>query len=181
MIMIKFYPKVSLPARIYGLPKLYKKFDRIPSFRAVVSSLNTFNYNLAKFLGSLLTPLLPMDYSAKDTFTFIKEIKQVSMSNKFMISFDVSSLFTNIPLEETINLAVHLILETPENRFARNDLVKLFEFATLRTNFLFEDIIHDQIDGVAMGSPLAPILANLFMGHHEKVWIDNFDGEKPIV
>ena len=33
---------------------------------------------------------------------------------------------------------------------------------------------YDQIDGVAMGSPLAPVLANLFMGHHEKRWLENY-------
>jgi len=44
----------------------------------------------------------------------------------------------------------------------------LFSFATAETHFLFKGVFYDQIDGVAMGSPLAPDLANLFMGHWEK-------------
>ena len=50
----------------------------------------------------------------------------------------------------------------------------------LQTHLLFEGNIYDQIDGVAMGSPLAPVLANLFMGHHEKNWLNNYDNSKPI-
>jgi len=57
----------------------------------------------------------------------------------------------------------------------------LFRFATAETHFLFEGKIYDQVDGVAMGSPLAPVLANLFMGHHEQNWINEFQGNKPII
>lgn len=53
-------------------------------------------------------------------------------------------------------------------------------YATAKTHFLFNGEYFDQIDGVAMGSPLAPVLANIFMSHHEKIWIDNFNGSKPL-
>ena len=43
-------------------------------------------------------------------FTFVEELKEVSKFNKFMVSFDVCSLFTNIPLYETIDIAVNLLL-----------------------------------------------------------------------
>ena len=39
---------------------------------------------------------------------------------------------------------------------------------------------YDQTDGIAMGSPLAPVLANLFMGHHEKIWLENHQGPEVI-
>ena len=50
------------------------------------------------------------------------------------------------------------------------DPKKLFQFATSETHFYFNGDIYEQVDGVAMGSPLAPILANPFMGHHEQHW-----------
>ena len=56
----------------------------------------------------------------------------------------------------------------PDLNLSTNELKNLFHFATSRTHFLFKGSFYDQIDGVAMGSPLAPVLANLFMGHHEK-------------
>ena len=40
-------------------------------------------------------------------------------------------------------------------------------------------MIYDQIDGIAMGSPLAPTLANLFMGHNETIWINEYTGKRP--
>ena len=109
------------------------------------------------------------------------DLNSVDISNRYTVSFDVSSLFTNIPLNETLNLAVDLILqENVELKISREVLLELFQFCTSKTNFLFDGKIYDQIDGIAMGSPLAPTLANLFMGHHEEKWIENFTDSKPI-
>ena len=178
----KIYPNGSHPARIYGLPKMHKSFgsNNYPKFRPIVSSIGTYNYNLAKFLCQLLSPL-PSTYSCQDTFTFVKELKQVNFSNNFMVSFDVTSLFTNVPLYETIDIAVtHAFKSNPDLKISPSDLKKLFVYATAQTHFLFNDNYYDQIDGVAMGSPLAPVLANLFMTHHEEEWIKNYDGVPPV-
>ena len=59
----------------------------------------------------LLTPFIPLAYCTKELFTFIKDIQEVSTQDSFMISYDVCSLFTNIPQSETIDIAVKLILE----------------------------------------------------------------------
>ena len=79
-----------------------------------------------------------------------------------MVSFDVESLFTNIPLEECIDLAVNYISEgNPDLKLTEPELRSLFTVATAQTHFLFNGSFYDQIDGLAMGSPLAPVLANL--------------------
>ena len=93
-----------------------------------------------------------------------------------MVSYDVTTLFTNIPLEKTIHLTIDLLLEAkPDLKISRKDLHKLFQFATSQTNFLFNGSMYDQGDGVALGSPLAPILANIFIGYHKKGWIRNYN------
>ena len=103
------------------------------------------------------------------------------MTDKFLISFDVTSLFTNIPLPKAIDIAINLIFEnSPDIKFTRRELRKLFRIATSETHFTFNGSIFDQIDGVAMGSPLAPVLANLFMGFHEQHWIEQATNVKPI-
>lgn len=51
-------------------------------------------------------------------------------------------------------------------------------FATSHTHFLFNGCFYDQVGGVAMGSPLAPVLANFFMGYYEKLWLNNYTGPK---
>ena len=89
----------------------------ILKLRPIVSSIGTFNYNLARFLCDLLSPLVPNDYSCKDTFSFVSQIKNVNLSKKFLVSYDVTSLFTNIPLQETIDIAINLI-------FNQSNLIK---------------------------------------------------------
>ena len=89
------------------------------------------------------------------------------MTDKSLISFDVTSLFTNIPLSEAIDIAINLIFEnSPDIKFTKRELRKLFRIATSETHFTFNGSIFDQIDGVAMGFPLGPVLADLFMGFH---------------
>ena len=92
----------------------------------MVSSINTYNCNLAQYLGSLLTLHIPSEYSTKDSFTFIEEIKSVSVTDKFLVSFDLTSVFTNIPLSEAIDIAINLIFQSsPDIKFAKRELRKL--------------------------------------------------------
>ena len=83
-----------------NLPKMYKPraANSAPHFHQIVSSIGTYNYNLVKFLSNRLQPHIPSGYVASDTFTFVLEINGFSVEGKFMVSFDVESLFTNIPL-----------------------------------------------------------------------------------
>ena len=163
------YSTGSRPARMYGLPKLNKMFDSVPAFRPIFASIGIYNYQLAKFLGKLLDDVIPNGHSTKNTFSFVEELKTVSVTNKYMVSDDVTSLFTNIPLKETINLTIDLLSEAkPDLKISKKDLQKLFQFATSPANFIFNGNMYDQVDGFAIGSSLAPILANIFMGYHEK-------------
>ena len=95
------YPSGSAPGRIYGTPKMHKfsSSDSFPKLCPIVSSMGTFNYNLTCFLCNLLLPLVPNYYSRKDTFSFVSRIKNANLSQKRLVSYDVTSLFTNnIPL-----------------------------------------------------------------------------------
>ena len=89
--------------RIYGLPKVHK--TDIP-MRPIVSSIGTYSYELSKYLVDLLKPLTTNDYNIKDSFLFVNELNSVR-NVPFMSSFDVTSLFTNIPLEETIEICLN--------------------------------------------------------------------------
>ena len=92
-----------------------------------------------------------------------------------MVSFDVASLFTNIPLKESIDLTVSYITEgNTKLKFSKVELLKMFSIATSQTHFLFNGKVFDQMDGVAMGSPLAPVLTNLFLRRHENTWLKNY-------
>ena len=82
------------------------------------------------------------------------------------------SLFTNVPLDETIDIALDKLYSLSDPpRLPRSVLQKLLEFATKKSHFLFDGQYYDQIDGVAMGSPLGPVLANIFMCRFEEKWV----------
>ena len=59
------------------------------------------------------------------------------------------------------------------------DLKKLFSFTISRTHFLFNGNFYGQVAGVAMGSPLAPVLAYLFMSHQEQDWLPQYWHNSP--
>ena len=108
----------------------FSSSDSFSKLRPIVSSIGTFNYNLARFLCDFLSPLVPNDYSCKDTFSFASQIENANLSKTF-VSYDVTSLFTNIPLQETIDIAINLIFNHNTNvNIIRNEFKKLFLFAT---------------------------------------------------
>ena len=73
-----------------------------------------------------------------------------------MVSFDVVSLFTNVTLDYTINLILERIYQDKELDIliSEHDLKRLLEFCTKDNIILFNGLLYQQIDGIAMGSPL---------------------------
>ena len=120
-------------------------------------------YKLAKFFVPLSKPLTYNQYTIKDLFSFCEELKQFN-TNLIMASFDVESLFTNIPLQETIDLCVQKLFE---DKNYIDGLVKdsFCEMLTVNMTESFNSFDKEYYDkqhgGVAMGSPLGPIY--LFM------------------
>ena len=111
------YPSRSAPARIYGTPTMHKFScsDSLPKLCLIVSSICTFDNNLASFLCDLLSPIDPNDYSCKNTFSFVSQIKNANLPKKFLVFFSVTSLFTNILLQETIDIAINPIFNHSRN------------------------------------------------------------------
>ena len=139
------------------------------------------DYDLARFLCDLLSPEVPDNYSCKSDFSFVSQIKNANLSGKLLVSYDSTSFFTNIPLQETIDIAINPIFNhNPNLNITKEELKKLLLFATSQTYFLFNGKFDNQIDGVAMVSPLAPVLANIFVGFYDSKWLNEYNLNKPI-
>ena len=133
--------------------------------RPILASYETPNYKLAKFLVPLLAPLTTNKYSIKNSKDFKERILPED-SDLYMTSLDVESLFTNVPVEETIQIILNKIFIQPEtiyHNFNATDFKKLLELAVLDTAFIFNGKAYMQTEGVSMGSPLGPSFANIFM------------------
>ena len=80
--------------------------------RPILSASGTYNYPLAKWLDEKLKPLSTNKYCINDIFGFIDEIKNSSIQpNHILVSYDVSAIFTNVPLKETIDILVDKAFE----------------------------------------------------------------------
>ena len=159
-----------------------KKQTVAPPFKPILSALQTPTYNLAKFLVPILDPLTKNEYTVKDSFHFAEDICEQDPSLS-MGSLDVDSLFTNIPLDETIDICINQLFENTDTveGFTKSELKQLLCLATKESYFIFNGLLYKQTDGVAMGSPLGPSLANAFLSYHEKNWLNSCpQGSKPV-
>ena len=85
-----------------------------------------------------------------------------------MCSFHVCSLFTNIPLNKTIDICINKLYSSPSPPNIPPDvLTGTFHFAKKDLHFIFKGKYYDQIDGIAMSNPLASVLANIFIVNFE--------------
>ena len=77
-----------------------------------------------------------------------------------MVSFDVKSLFTNVPLEKTIEITLERTSDRKEikTQITRPEMKELLILCTKNVHFMFDNQVYQQNDGMAMGSPLLPVL-----------------------
>ena len=92
-----------------------------------------------------------------------------------MVSFDVVSLFTKVPLDFTIELILKKIYEDRviTTKISRQQMKKLLLMCTKEMHFSYNGRMYQQVDGVAMGSPLGPVIANVFMAELEQTIVPN--------
>ena len=179
----KLYPSSSRPGLYFGLAKVHKlkgssDVNQLP-MRPVISNIGTATYELSKYLAELLRPLTKSEYSIESTKDFVDRIKQKRLPQEYeLVSFDVVSLFTSVPLDYTINIILDKIYKEKliETKLKRNEMKKLLETCTKEMHFSFKGDIYRQIDGVAMGSPLGPVIANIFMVQLEKTLVPQLEG-----
>ena len=164
--------KGSRLAHLYGLPKTHKKKL---AMRPILSATGTYNYKLAKWLDEKLKPLSVNEHTVNDIFVFADELREMKIKDhEVLVSYDVSSLFTNVPVDETIESIAERAFENDwfnrehDLNITKFDLIELLRIATKNQLFQFEGNLYEQVDGVAMGSPLGPLMANAFMCKIEK-------------
>ena len=105
-------PTSTKSARAHGLPKIHKTFDTLPPFRPIIDTTRTAYQPTAEFITQLLNPLTINEFTIQDSFDAVHEINNIP-PNLFndgykFVSFDVKSLFTNIPLHKTVNIILKL-------------------------------------------------------------------------
>ena len=168
-------PNDASTAKFHGLPKIHK--ENIPP-RPIVSLPGSPTYELSKYLAMILHPLVKTSpHTINNANTFLTNIKDLKLEpDEIMISFDVVSLFTSIPLDTAKRITNELLTydESWQTRtkLDKHDILELLDLC-LSTEFSFQNSYYRQISGTPMGSPLSSFLAEAVMQDLEKRSVTN--------
>ena len=156
------------PPKLYGLPKLHK--PNIP-MRPIVSFCGSPTYQLSKYLTTVLKPLTDESrHKLQSTGNFIDAIKIVQVPDDYkLVSFDVKSLFTSIPLQLALDCTETAINNsTIELPLPTDDSMDLLNLCLTSTYFQYNGKHHKQLYGTAMGSPVSVVVAEIVMQNIEE-------------
>ena len=173
------YPENAKIGRPHGTAKVHKEFERIPPLRPIADTIGSTHYGVGKFITKLLNPLTQNQYALKDSFEAAERIRAIPdhlyEEGYQLVSFDVKSLFTNVPLNKTINVILDRVYKEKlvSTNLKKRTLKKLIVDTCSKTAFLCDNVIYEQKDGVSMGASLGPVLANIIMTELERVVVDD--------
>ncbi|XP_078682439.1 uncharacterized protein LOC144916914 [Branchiostoma floridae x Branchiostoma belcheri] len=167
----KVYPTSDATPRFYATPKIHKNPLKM---RPIVSGINSITYHLARHLADLLKPLVGQsEEHIKNSLDLVTKIREVTLEDgEVLTSFDVTALFTSVPGKEVVGMAVSRAEKDPtwkdRTLLTPKEFGELLLLVVSTTYFQYNDVIYEQTFGMAMGSPLSPVLANLFMEEFER-------------
>ena len=130
-------------------------------------------YGVARELARILKHLTGNTiHHVNNSSEFSDHIKKNKLDRgECIISYDVSALFTSIPVKSAIQIIMNkLEQDTQLNKrtsMPTNNILELLEFCLCNTYFLFQGQFYEQTKGAAMGSPVSPVVAKLYMEYFE--------------
>ena len=176
----RLYPTSTTIPRFYGLPKVHKSGAPL---RPIVASRGSITYPVARFLADILAPLVGKNgYALKNSADLVKQFGDCKLEEEdVLVSFDVTALFTQVPVDKSIDV-IHDKLAQDTSLKDRTLLSPihirdLLNICLKTTYFLYDGVIYTQVEGAAMGSPISPIVANLFMEWFEENALNTFKYE----
>ena len=142
--------------------------------RPIVSSIGSVCYNLARFVADLLSPLVGKSpHHIQNSQDFVAKVKDLKVDDtEVQTSYDVTALFTSVPVDGALEVIKEL-LESDDSWKKRiylnaKEILTLLEFCLNTTYFKFRGQLYQQDHGCAMGLPVSPIIANLYMESFEQ-------------
>lgn len=151
-------------AKIYGLPKIHKEGNPL---RPITSTINSPGSKLATRITQLLSTIFKKDpIHLTNSMEAKRCLDQVSLENDdTLVSFDVVSMFTNIPLDLTKRIIMEKWREIQIGLgISKEMLNRTIDFLLIDCAiFSYKDVTYRQTRGLAMGSPMSPFLAQIVM------------------
>ena len=98
------------PAYIYGNPKIHKIIEN-PNLKPIISQATTPKYNLSKYLKCIISSYMPRKHVLASTYEFLDITRATETSSGIIVYLYVESLFTNVPVEETIKIVLDIVYD----------------------------------------------------------------------
>ena len=132
-----------------------------------------FAYDLSGHSARILSPLTGnSNYTVKNSGEFANIISKETIQTNEVITFDVESLFTNVPIEETAQAALHRLKNDPSlldhRALTPTQIADLLNFVLRYTYFKYNGALYEQQEGTPMGSPISAVIADLYMEAFEE-------------
>ena len=153
--------------------------NRYP-LRLIVSSRGSITYGVAKELSHIIKPLVGKSpHHLKNTQHFIQQLQDKRLEpGEVITSFDVKALFTSVPVQPSIQIVKQRLQQDntlpQRTNMTIPQITSLLEFCLTHTYFLFQGKYYEQVQGAAMGSPISPLIANIFMEEFEVKALNSF-------
>ena len=163
----------------YMLPKIHKKKNPPPG-RPIVSSCDCPTEKISQLTDIVLRPFAQKGKSfIKDTPDFIEKIKDLRLNeNEWLVSMDVTNLYTNIPHHEGIRVVSETIKQRGNELPSNEMIIKMLSLILKCNCFKFNRNYFLQINGTAMGTRVAPTYAIIFMNWFEEEFVYTYK-QKP--
>ena len=157
---------MTLRTKCYTVPKIHK--PGIP-LRPIVSFVNSPTYAISGYLVRILSPVVGnTDYTVKNSCEFADFTRDKTLNAcEELVSFDVVSLFTKIPVDLAVKVAEERLREDASlgqrTSLPVEDIIHLLSFCLKTTQFTYNGTYYQQVFGTAMGSPVSAVIANMVM------------------
>ena len=178
----QLYPTSAFPPNFYGLPKIHKTGTPL---RPIVSSRGSITYGVAKELSHIIKPLVGQSpHHLKNTQHFIQQLQGKKLeTGEIITSYDVKALFTSVPVQPAIHIVKQRLQQDTtlpqRTNMSISQITSPLEFCLTHTYFLFQGKYYEQVQGAAMGSPISPLIANIFMEEFEVKALQSFPNPLP--
>lgn len=172
----------AIPAKFYGLIKIHKR--DYPA-RPITAACGSPGFHMAKFMVKILQDIFDdKNHHVKNSVEFVEQLENINIEkDECMVSFDVVSMFTSIPIDLVISIVASRGDSIEREYNMKMELTARILTFLLRdcAIFLWQDNYYKQADSLAMGSPLSPIFANIVMSEILRVSLPRLPNQPKIM
>ncbi|GFG32294.1 hypothetical protein Cfor_02691, partial [Coptotermes formosanus] len=160
-------PIHPVPPTLTARLKIHK--PNIP-IRPVVNNFNAPSYKVARFMAKNLKDYLnlPNTYNTINSHALAQDISKLTINEHCkLVTYDIQDLYVNIPIGETLHITDFFLRINNNKATIRSQILGLMQATLAQNYFKFNEEFYQPQKGIAMGSPLSGLVAELFLQYFE--------------